>query len=339
MSDGRFDFAFMPTMPLTDAVGLAELGERLGFRCMWVPDQGFQRDPFCIQALAAQRTSSLGLGIGITSPFTRLPMQIARAVATLDEAAGGRVRLGLGTGNTAHVLTPLGLPTDRPVDRMRDGMTIVRALLRGETVTFDGPHDRLTAVALECDPRPEIPLYVGTRGPRMLELAGELADGVLVESLFNGDGLPYVVERLRSGADGRRPEGSIDLVSWQLVVVTDDPAPVIQAHKPWIARALQVGPPRAMARVGVNPEVTSRVAAAMNRGDREAATAAVTDEAVRCLMLVGRPADLIARIERIFALGATSISLVGIGGPEQIASNLQAVSRDVMPAFDTKGSR
>src|SRR5262249_20412555 len=156
---------------------------------------------------------------------TRLPLQIARAAATVDEFAEGRFRLGLGTGNVAHVLRPLGVHYAQPVARMRDAIRIIRDLLAGETVTVASDRDRLDGVQLEFAPRrPDIPIYVGTRAPRMLELSGAEADGVLVESLFNA--LPSVVERLTSGAESAgRSVADVDVVSWQLVIVTDDPGP------------------------------------------------------------------------------------------------------------------
>ena len=80
--------------------------------------------------------------------------------------------------------------------------------------------------------RPDLPIYLGTRGPKILELAGEVADGVLVESLFNANGLPYVLDHLRLGAArGQRPTSAVDVVAWQLVQITDDVPSAIAAQK------------------------------------------------------------------------------------------------------------
>src|SRR5581483_8191671 len=314
-------------------VSIVRRGEELGYRCAWIPDQGFHRDPFALLAVAAEATASIGLGVGITTPFTRLPLQIARAAATVDELADGRFKLGLGTGNVAHVLRPLGVHYAQPVARTRDAIRIIRGLLAGEVVTVDSEYDRLDHVQLEFAPRrSDIPIYIGTRAPRMLEMSGAEADGVLVESLFNA--LPSVTERLKKGAErAGRSVDDVDVVSWQLAIVTDDPGPVIQAHKAWIARSIQIGPLEVMQQVGIDEEVIRDVVAAMERGDTEAATGAVTDEAVQCLMLISTADDLIPRIERILDDGADAIGLVGVGSYEAFSETLTACARRVMPAF------
>jgi len=333
MTDVRFDFGFIPSGPVADTVSLVRHGEQLGYRCAWIPDQGFHRDPFALLAAAAQATTEIGIGVGITTPFTRLPLQIARAAATVDELADGRMRLGLGTGNVAHVLRPLGVDYSQPVPRTRDAIRIIRQLLAGDVVTVESEHDRLDHVQLEFTPRrPDIPVYVGTRAPRMLEMSGAEADGVLVESLFNA--LPAVRERLAKGAEGAgRSLDDLDVVSWQLVIVTDDPGPVVAAHKPWIARSIQIGPLDVMRQVGIDDDVIQEVNAAMDRGDAEAAAKAVSDEAVQCLMLIGTAEDMIQRIERILGDGADAIGLVGVGSYETFSETLTACARRVMPAF------
>jgi 5,10-methylenetetrahydromethanopterin reductase len=333
MTDVRFDFGFIPSRPVADTVGLVRHGEQLGFRCAWIPDQGFHRDPFALLAVAAEATTHIGLGVGITTPFTRLPLQIARAAATVDEFAQGRFKLGLGTGNVAHVLRPLGVQYAHPVARMRDAIRIIRQLLAGDAVTVQSEHDRLEDVQLEFAPgRADIPVYIGTRAPRMLELCGAEADGVLVESLFNA--MPWVTEQLATGAEstGRSPS-DVDVVSWQLVLVTEDPHPVIRAHKPWIARSIQIGPLEVMRRVGIDEDVIQDVTAAMNRGDAEAAAGAVTDKAVQCLMLIGTADEIVERVERIVADGADAIGLVGVGSYETFSETLTACARRVMPAL------
>src|SRR5690242_8020369 len=99
-------FALVPGPPRETAALVAE-AEALGFDGVWLGDQGFGYDPFVTVAACAAATSTIRLGVGLTTPFTRLPVQIARAVATLHDAADGRLALALGTGNIPHVLRPL----------------------------------------------------------------------------------------------------------------------------------------------------------------------------------------------------------------------------------------
>jgi 5,10-methylenetetrahydromethanopterin reductase len=335
-----FDFCFVPNGPVSETVSMASLGETLGYRCMWIPDQGFCRDPFLLYAAAASVTRRIDLGIGIATPLTRHPAQIARAAATMAELAPERLRLGMGSGNIDNVVRPLGMPADRPVGRVRDGIAAVRALLAGEAVRFaDDDAGVVPDVRLELEPPGSVPIYIGARGPQMLTLAGKVADGVLVESLFNGDGLPHARGCIARGAEatGRSAE-DVDVVAWQLVVVADDPAPAIESLRGWAVRILQAGPPAAMLRIGVDQEVLDRVTAALADGDHDAAVAAVTPDTVRCILLVGTPDELVERIHEIRARGATALNILGIGSPAQIASNLVRVANEVMPAFQSEAA-
>ncbi len=333
----RFDFAFIPSGSVQDTIGLVRLGEQLGYRCAWLPDQTFHRDPFVLLGLCAQATTRIGLGLGITSPFTRLPVQIARAAGVIDEVAGGRFRLGLGTANVATVLKPLGIELRRTVGRLRDAIVIIRRLLAGESVYFEGSDDIARGVKLDFRPfRPDLPIYLGTRGARTIELVGELADGVLVESLFHGGGMPYVFNHLEEGLKkSQRSRESVDVVAWQLVQITDDPVSAITGQKAWIARSIKVGPTDALTRIGIPEDVIASVSEAMDRGDVQRAISQVTDEAVRCLTIIGDAEHVSSRVAEIFARGAATVSLLLLGPENTLQHTLQEFAHKVIPAFQT----
>jgi alkanesulfonate monooxygenase SsuD/methylene tetrahydromethanopterin reductase-like flavin-dependent oxidoreductase (luciferase family) len=166
-----------------DAAGLARHAEDRGFTHWWVGEgQMLFSEPYAYMALCATLTRSIILGIGVTNPLTRIPPVTANAVATINVLAPGRVILGLGTGNNA--MRAMGMRPARLAE-LREAIRICRKLLAGEQVeyTFDG---RTRPIAL-LDPQggwynitDRIPLYVAAGGPQALELAGELADGVIV---------------------------------------------------------------------------------------------------------------------------------------------------------------
>lgn len=333
MDDFPFDFAFVPAGPPSEVIDLVRFGEALGYRRAWIPDQTFHRDPFALLSLVAANTERIQLGLGITSPFTRLPVQIARGAATVDEISGGRFSLGLGAGNAAHVLAPLGIPLERAVGRLRDAMTIIRQLLRGERVDFEGEDDRLRGVALDFTPiRPALPIYLGTRGAKTMALAGEIADGVLLESLFHGDGLPFALANIRRGAEraGRSLEG-FDTVAWQMVRITDDVESAIAAQKPWMVRKIRVGPADALERIGIDPAVIVTVNACLDAGEEAAALEAITPETVRCAMLIGSAEMVAEEVQRIFAKGAQSVCLMTFGPMAELRTTLQQFVADIYP--------
>lgn len=331
MSSLAFDFCYIPTGPLADTVQLAQLGESLGYRTMWIPDQDFLHDPFVLAAAAAAATDRLNIGIGITSPLTRHAAHIARAAASVAEVSGQRLRLGLGSGNINHVVRPMGLPVNRTVARVREGAASVASLLRGEPVRFAEGEE---AIRLGTDPTRHIPLYLGARGPKMLALAGELADGVLAESLFHGGGLDYALAAVHRGKEqsGRRHEG-FDMVSWQVLAVTDGASAELDRYRPWVARMMQAGPAEAMLRIGIAPGNLEHVVGLMGAGRFEQAAAAVSDETVRCIVLIGTPDELGDRIAHIRDRGACAVSLVSSATTEETARHLNRFAKEVMPAF------
>ncbi|WP_214366375.1 LLM class flavin-dependent oxidoreductase [Pseudonocardia sp. H11422] len=332
MTGPAFDFCFLPNAPLAEIVDLARLGESLGYRTMWIPDQDFLHDPFVLAAAVAGGTDRIGVGIGITTPLTRHSAHIARVAASLDELSGHRLTLGLGSGNIDHVVRPMGFPAAGPLGRVRDGIAAVTALLRGEPVRFadDAPEVRLGVEVTR-----QIPLYLGARGPKMLELAGRTADGVLVESLFNGAGMAHAVDCVRSGVEGSGRDTTVDVVSWQVVVVSDDPRSELDRFRSWVARMMQVGPPEAMLRIGVAEENLERVVGLMAAGRAAEAAAAVSDESVQCVVLVDTPARLVERIAAVLDRGARSVSLVSSASAELTAHNLTRFAKEVAPAFTT----
>jgi 5,10-methylenetetrahydromethanopterin reductase len=326
-------FALIPGPARQTASTVAE-AEAIGFDGVWLGDQGFGYDPFVAVAAAAAATSKIRLGIGLTTPFTRLPLQIARAVASLHDAADGRVALALGTGNLAHVLRPLGISAERPVPRLREATAAIRSLLRGDAIPGAGN----ASVALDIPGSIDVPIYFGTRRPGMLRLAGEIGDGVLAESLFGGSGPEYVMANVAEGAArAGRPLDDVDVVAWQVVVVTDDPERVVGQHRPWAARTIQNGPVEAMERIGVGAAVYEQVMAAMSRSDRAAAIAAVPDSAVTALMAIDRPDAVAARLQTALSRGATSVNVLYVGSPEGLVPNLRRFAEEVMPLLRAGG--
>ncbi|MBN9112170.1 MAG: LLM class flavin-dependent oxidoreductase [Pseudonocardia sp.] len=326
------DFCFLPTGPVSEVAALAALGEQLGFRCMWIPDQGFYRDPFLLAGAAAAATTSIEVGIGITMPLTRHPVQIARAAATLDEMSGGRLRLGLGSGNIEHVVRPMGLPTRDTVRRVREGLDDVTALLRGEAISYTDETPR--RVALDFTASRVMPIYVGARGPKMLRMAGSRADGVLVESLFNGGGPEHALEQIMGGrAEAEATLAAPDVVAWQVVVATDDPQQEIDAYRPWIAHILQGGPVDALTRVGVPEDTVLAVRAAGSDGRTDDAVAAVTDDAVRALVMIGTSDEIVERFRDLRRRGCTSVSVLNTKGVAETAANLTRIGTTVLPAL------
>ena len=180
-------------LPVQETADFIADCETAGFSGVGVHDhQHSGRDVFLTLALAAQRTSTLTVYPATTNPVTRHPGVLASLAHTLEEIAPGRVRLTVGPGYLA--VGNIGQPR-ASLNRMREAILAIRNLLRGETVTFNGTETRLRNISY-----PPTPIFMTAAGPRMVELAGEVADGALMMVGLHPLSIAAARRRLEAGA-------------------------------------------------------------------------------------------------------------------------------------------
>jgi 5,10-methylenetetrahydromethanopterin reductase len=290
-----FGVALPTRLRAAELVEAAREAEALSYRNVWVTDDRLQRDPFGVLAALAVATTTVRLGPGVTNPFSRHPALIAAAVATLDELSGGRAVLGLGAGGTNH--RALGVRRVSPVRTLAQSIELIRGVLAGDEVTLEGEVVRAERARLDFEPvRSAVPIYLGARGPRMLALAGAVADGAIVGNLAAPDGWRYALAHVAAGAErAGRDLGSVELVAWVYCAVDDDPAAALDAVRPMVATSLATSRPilgalglelppayeRTMERLGWSLE---------EEAVREAG-AVLQEEILRFFGLAGRPSD------------------------------------------------
>jgi 5,10-methylenetetrahydromethanopterin reductase len=208
-----------PTRRFLDQVRLAEL---LGFEAFYHADEKWTRDVYVRLGAAAAVTSRLKLGISVTDPVTRHPALTAQATSTLAELAAG---LNVVMGAGSHFETLPGYSGANPVAGIREAFDLMRRLFDGERVTIEGQVVRFEAGKLDYDPSARPRLSVASRGPKILSLAGEVADGALIGSFATPPGIRYAKEHIGAGlkASGRTWD-DFHLASWLYVSVLDDPS-------------------------------------------------------------------------------------------------------------------
>lgn len=200
----------------------AKVCEDGGLASFWVADQRWMRDVYVSLTDLAARTKRVLLGTRVTDPFIRHPALTAVAVATLDEASDGRAVLGIGAGGSGF--RQLGLKRSRPALAVREAIQVIRRLWKGEDFEFHGEIVQWNRGALEFRCRPDIPIVIAARGPYLLELSGELADGAIVASGVSSGGVDWARERIAKGERkaGRAP-GSTELLHMTYISIDDRP--------------------------------------------------------------------------------------------------------------------
>jgi len=271
----------MPEGPVEAVVGAAVAAEELGCSRVWIPDEGLAaRECWVTLGAVAAATSSVEVGTGITNAYTRHPGMTAAAVATLDEASGGRAALGIGAGG-ALTLTALAIERRAPIAAMRELVTTSRALWAGETVDGDGVAGGFRAARLGYG-RPGIPIWLAGRGPRVMRLAGELADGFIL-SFVHKELIGEHVAAIRGAAEEHgRPRPRL---CYMTILATTDRAR--EAARAALTFRLVDSPDHVKDRIGLDAQTEASIRRGLSEGGPAAATRFVLDDWVDAFVISG----------------------------------------------------
>ena len=317
----------LPVPPdVATCLAWARRSEQLGYESVWIAETGGP-DPFVLGAAVAQVTARMRIGIAVSPVYIRTPATIAAAAGTVAQLAPGRFVLGLGASSHAMVESWHGVPFRKPLARVRETVTTVRSMLAGEKIRFEGQTLRTQGFRLLVPPPARVPIYVGALRPAMLELAGEVGDGVAV-NLFPVEALPKMLTHVATGARraGKDPAG-MEVVCRQQILVTHDK----EATREFL-RAMLIG---YFATPVYNKFATwygfeaeaALIAEGFRRGDRELTRKGMTDRFVDSIAIFGSLEECRERIAAYVAAGVhtTIVSPIGMG-PEGIQRTLEGLA-------------
>ena len=279
-----------------DLIAVAQAADRLGYTSFWT-GESWGRDAFTVLTMLAGHTERIGLGTGIVTVYSRTPGLIAQSIASLDRISGGRAILGLGSSGRIVIEDWHGVPFDHPVGRTREYIEIIRLALSGQRVNYSGRFYQLQRFRMGITPVQEsIPIYIAALGRRNLALTGELADGWL-PIWTHCDQLPEIREPLDAAASaaGRSPQ-DIAAAPQILCCAADDAATIADAVRQARAHmAFYIGGMGQyyydlFCRYGYR-EAGDAVRTAWAAGDRSKAAAAITDEMIDRITVIGTPAE------------------------------------------------
>ncbi len=307
----RIGAYLLPRDDLGRAITLARAADERGYDSLWVT-HGLGRDSFLVLAAYGQATRRVGLGTGVVPIYPRHPVAMAQEAATLAEVSGGRFRLGIGVSHRPST-EALGLDMGQPLDVMREYVTVVRAALGGRA-RFEGRYYRVAWDAAFRLPSPPPPLYLAGLSTPMLELAGELADGVVLWLCAPG----YIRDVARPAlARGRAKAGKtlegFEIVAAVPVAVTDNVGSVTATFRDELVRYLGLPYYRAMLRASGFGEALAVFD--RDRG-RRAAADAVPAALSDALGAIGDRAAVRACVQSYRAAGVTLPVVRPIGGAD-----------------------
>ena len=289
----------------------ARRAEDLGYDSIWIAETGGP-DPFVLAGAVAQVTKRVRIGLAVSPVYIRTPATIAAATGTVAQLAPGRFILGLGASSHAIVGGWHGTPFRKPLARVRETVTTVRGMLAGQKSSFDGETLRTHGFRLMVPPPAPVPIYVGALRPAMLELAGEIGDGVAV-NLFPVEALAPTREHIAVGARraGKDPE-KLEIVCRQQVLVTDDKKGARDLFRTALTGYFATPVYNQYAAWYGFEEESAMIAEGFKTGDRELTRKGMTDRLVDSIAIFGSIEECRERIAAYVAAGVdtTAISVL-----------------------------
>lgn len=325
----KFGVEFVPYLKLDVLVKLARLVEHLGFEQIWVCDHYHNRYVYPVLTLLVLETRRVKLGPGVTNPYLVHPTVTAAAVATLNEISPGRVLLGISAGDPFFLAT-VGVERRRPITAVREATYIIRELLAGDRVSFTGELFSCRGAGLRFKPVNKIPIYIGGRQQRMLELAGSVADGALINASHPED-IRECIEYIKQGlrASGRKPK-AFDFVAYLPVSVGRDARKTRDAARGVVAFVTSSAPHASLERHGIGVEEIESIRRLLRAGELKKARAAVTERMIDAFSVCGPVEELITRVEELKRLGVTRTVIGSPMGPEP-AKAVRSIAKALLP--------
>jgi 5,10-methylenetetrahydromethanopterin reductase len=314
MSTLNFGVGLFPTEPLQKMIRLAKLSEDLGYSHVWVGDSHLiWREAFVNMTAVALNTTKVRIGTGVTNPLTRHPSVIASAYATLEEFAPERFIVGIGLGDSS--VETMGLQPAR-LGYLEKAVADIRALFAGNEATLESGK-----IHLLHPPKRRIPIHIAASGPKMLELAGRIADGIILLVGIDDNYIRFARERIDAGAKAaNRDPRQIEIVLWVPCSVSERvlAKDAVKAH---VARVVKHPLPFVLDEK--EQRVLEEIRPAYNYYEHMQQTASqakvIPDWLVDKFAIAGTRAECRAQVERLRKTGINQIGLIpyGAGGGDR----------------------
>lgn len=289
----RLGLMLAGSRPAQDAVLLAQRAEAAGVAEIWISEDYFERGAFAVAGAVAASTSRARIGIGVVNPWTRHPVLTAMEVAALDELADGRTLLGIGASNRVWMEDRCGIPFTRPLTAVAESVQVLRSALAGQPVDVAGEHFRVRGTQLSFTPSQSVPIYLGAKGRRALELTGQVGDGVLLSLLSSPDYVTWARRRIGT---------ALDTTAYVLAACGDDAAAARDSVRWPLAFYLGVHGDHDITRVaGLDPARAARFREGWLAG--KPATDLVGDQLIDTFAVAGDVGRCLLGLKRFHAAG------------------------------------
>lgn len=327
----KFGLEFVPRDLYWKTMYYAIQAEKGGFDYLWVTDHFTNRNVYISLAIILTYTERIIVGTGVTNPYLINPVVTAGSIVTLNEVAPGRVICGIGPGDKT-TLEQAGIQFDKPLKAVKEAVEIIQAISRGEQVNFEGEIFKIPGGRLNFRTRNPIPIYVGAQGPKMLTLAGEIGDGILINASHPKDleeAIGYIKEGLNKAG---KSIDEVDIVAYSSFSVDENPKKALKVVVPVVAFIVASCPDKILARHGINPESAVNIRKDLVKGNLGNAFAKVSSEMIDAFSISGTPDICVEKMAAVFKTGVTQFVAGSPIGPN-VRTSINLFTSQIMPSF------
>ncbi len=317
-----YGIEFVPgNVNVKQVVNFCKLAESKDIDFAWITNHYNNRHCYPTLAAIAQATTALKMGPGIMNSFTDTPAAMASFLCTLDEISDGRAILGIGPGDLS-TLPKLSIAAEKPVARLEEAITIIRKLCAGEEVKtpdmqfFKYAGAKLTGVNLPG--KKGIKVYVGAQGPKVLELAGKVGDGALINA-SNPKDFAVAIPIIKKACDAVGKKG-FDVGAYTAMSIDRDVKKARNAAKIVAAFIAAGSPPDLLTRHGLDLNNVAKIKAALGKFDFKTVGELVSDKEIDAFTIAGTPEMVKAKCDELTKSGVTQIIFGSPLGPDMTNS-------------------
>ncbi|MEN2975185.1 MAG: LLM class flavin-dependent oxidoreductase [Candidatus Caldarchaeales archaeon] len=313
-----FSTEIVPKDPLWKTDLLAKIIEESGLSGIWLSEHPHNRSSFITASYLLKRVQKIWIGVGVINPYVINPFIIAQIAASLTEIAPNRVNIAIGAGDKT-TLESIGIERSKPLDRVRQTVTIIRQILREKRAVIDNMCGRL-----DFNPRSYTPIYVAAQGPRMLQLAGEIGDGVLV-NYSDPEDLRWAHLQVKKGVDkSSRIMDKFDLAAYLTLSIDNDIEKASKTAAPYAAYILCGLPEDLIRDLDINEKVLGEIREAIKKTDWLKLYSILSIDVIKRFVIVCQPSSLREILEEIVGIGYKQIVLGAPLGPRVLYSLREA---------------
>ncbi len=325
----RVGLCFDGFYSIQDMIELAQLADEIGMDSIWMSDHLCFRDSLTTAMALLASTKKIKVAAAPMSPYSRNPIITAMSIATMEEFAPGRVIAGPGTGNAA-ALKEAGIESPHPLQTMREYVDVLRRYLKGDTVNFQGKMIHVNGAKMGVLPAATIKMYITAVRSQMLQLAGEIGDGVLLSGGCSPGYIAQCTREIAKGAvKGGKSPAQVDVAGFVTAAVADSAKEAIEANKMFLAYIFRNVHHAENIRLGGGRVDQEGLGVAVGKRDWEAAKQFISDEVVFAHSVAGKPSDCARQLES-FTKGGLDLPIVLPTGTQEARKRVVRMVREIV---------